>query len=83
MLTGKGDQYWMTKKYESKRQRALEDRTRYDSAELENLDIESYQGTGETDDDNFTVDTYPFPIDKSIRGTREVDLRKVDPRIGD
>ena len=84
MLTGKGDTYWMTNSYQKDRNKALLDRSKFNDAQLALLDItDDTKGTGETDDDNFTVKQFPYPQDTSIRSRKDVDLREVDPRIGD
>lgn len=84
ILTGKGDQYWMTQDYEDKRLKALVDRTKYDGETLHEVDVSSNAslGGGMTDDDTYIIKQFPFPTDQSIRRRKEVDLREVDPTIG-
>lgn len=68
-------------KYARDRQRALEDRTRFDSDELTWLDIGTYDGTGRTNDI-----TYEVPIDptdpRSHPTTKKYDIR-TKPTVGD
>ena len=71
---------FLTKEFEEDRQRALEDRTRYTDAELDTLGITATQGGGETNDDSYEIKTFPFPLAESHD---KIDIRKVDPRIGD
>jgi len=83
MQHGKGSQYWMTKSYEDDRQRGLEDRSKFTTAELEELDITSpSQGGGKTNSDSYEIDQFPFPMDQSIRQRKTIDLREEDPSIG-
>jgi hypothetical protein len=83
MLTGKGDQYWMTKKYQDNRRKAMEDRTKYNDDKLEDLDVleEIDLGGGETDYHTYQIKQFPFPIDQSIKTRKKVNLIDVDPRI--
>jgi len=84
MLHGKGSQYWMTNTYEEKRQKALEDRTKYSDSVLSDLDVltDTTLGGGKTDPDTYQIKQFPFPIDSSIKSKKAVDIRNVDPRIG-
>ena len=77
MLHGKGEQYWLTKTYEEKRNRALEWRFRYDEDTLDDLDISGSQGGGATYDKSFIIKQNPFPT----TGKKDVDIRTI-PRIG-
>ena len=72
----------MTQKYEDDRKKALEDRTKFTDKELENLEIEAYQGTGRTNPDTYIIKQYPYPIDGSIRTRQKVDTRQVVPKLG-
>ena len=85
MLSGKGEQKFLTVSYEEDRNEAMEDRTHYTSDELEELDLltDVAKGGGATDPDNWEVKQFPFPIDQSIRRRKKVDLREVDPAVGD
>ena len=84
MLNGKGDQYWMTKDFEDKRRKALEDRTKYDDDRLSDVDVSSQisLGGGRTDNSSYEIWQFPYPVDQGIRQRKKVDLREVDPRIG-
>lgn len=83
VLSGKGDQYWMTRDYQEKRCRALKDRTKYDWERLHNTDVSSNAalGGGRTNDDNYEIKQFPFPMDQSIRKKKIIDLRD-DPATG-
>jgi hypothetical protein len=85
MLHGKGDQYWMTEEYEKDRRKALKDRSKYSDTQLDKVDLldKPHLGGGRTDPDNWEVWQFPFPMDQSIRRRQKVDIRKVDPAIGD
>ena len=85
MLTGKGNQYWLTNKYEDKRRKAMVDRTKYSDATLDEVDVLDYLelGGGENNPDTFEIKQFPYPIDQSIRSKKTVDIRDVDPKIGD
>ena len=80
VLSGKGSMAFLTQEFEEDRQRALEDRTRFTDAELDTLGITATQGGGETDEDSFEIKTFPYPLDKA---REKIDIREVDPRIGD
>ena len=82
MLHGYGDQKILKKSYLSDRQKALEDRDKYDDETLEDLDISFPDGGGRTNPDTFTISQFPFPVDQSIRQKKSVDLRKVIKKIG-
>lgn len=79
MLHGKGDQYWMTKRYEQKRLKALEWRFRFSDEQLEDYDVEEPLGDGRYYYRVWRRKQMPFPY----RNKKYVDIRKVDPRIGD
>ena len=84
MLYGKGSQYWMTSKFEDKRVKALEDRSKYSDDTLETLELldDDRLGGGNTKDDSYEVKQSPFPLDASISSKKTLDLRDVDPRVG-
>lgn len=83
MLDGRGDQQFLTQKHEKNRRKALLDRTKFSDDELEELEVSFPQGGGMTRDDVYTVDQYLYPMDSTIRKRKSVDLREVDPSIGD
>ena len=85
MLAGKGDQYYLTESYESDRQKALKDRTKYSDTLLDEVDVldDTTLGDGKTNEDSYEIKQFPFPVDGSVRGKKTVDLRKVDPRRGE
>ena len=74
MITGRGSQYWQTKKYQERRCKALLDRTGFTDEELEELDIKPTDGTGRTDPKIYYVN-----VRDATTGTmkaKKVDLRK-------
>ncbi len=83
VLDGKGDQQFLTESYAKDRRKALKDRTKFKAADLENLGITELQGQGMTNADSYTVEQYPYPMDPTIRKKKDVDIRKVDPTIGE
>lgn len=84
MLTGLGEEEWMTNTFQDKRNKIREDRTKYNSSDLERYDCESIDiGGGETDSDNYEIKQYPYPINTTIRPKKKMDIRNYDPRIGD
>jgi hypothetical protein len=83
MLDGKGKQAFLTKKHLKYRQRALKDRTRYNDAKLAELELTPLQGQGMTNSDSYTVKQNPYPMDPTIRKKKDVDIREVDPTIGE
>lgn len=82
-LDGRGDQQILTKKYLKNRQKALKDRTKFDDDELTELEITPLQGQGMTNEDSFIVEQNPYPMDPTIRKKKKVDIRTVDPTIGE
>lgn len=79
------NQFWLTKKYDKKRQKALEDKSKYDDEQLELLDVDPdcpSEGGGRTNDDSYEFKQFPFPMDNSIRKRKKIDLRDVDPSVG-
>lgn len=84
MLTGLGDEEWLTKTYQSNRIKIREDRTKYASSDISRYDCDNIDiGGGSTDDDNFEIKQYPYPINTSIRPKSKLDIRTHDNRIGD
>ena len=90
MLHGKGignysenDQSWMTDKYQKKRVKGLEDREKLSASELLTYEISGAQGGGRTITSTYEVKQFPFPVDTTIRRKKTIDIRKVDPRIGE
>jgi len=83
MLHGKGNQYWMTEKYESKRKKGLKDRTKLTEQEIIDHDIEKHQGRGKTDENTYTIKQFPFPLNQTIRKRQKIDIRKVRPELGE
>jgi hypothetical protein len=73
----------MTEKYETKRQKALEDNSKYDTTTLSDLDITGSQGGGKTDSSSFIIKQYPYPVDQSIKRAMKVNLSHEDPRVGE
>ena len=82
MLNGRGEQNWMTKTFEIKRLKALQDRTLYTDAELTELGLTENQGQGKYDVDTWAVVQNPFPVNTSVRKKIEIDVRKSRPQIG-
>lgn len=81
MLTGLGDEEWLTQSYQDTRNKVREDRTKYDSEDIERYDCESINiGGGETNDKSFEIKQYPYPR-LSPRAT--LDIRLYDDRISD
>ena len=84
MLTGLGDEEWMTSTFQDKRIKIREDRTKYSSDDYTRYDCESVDiGGGDTDGDNFEIKQYPYPINTTVRPKGKLDIRKYDVRIGD
>ena len=84
MLNGKGSQYWLTNEYEDKRKKALEDRTKFSDETLDELDVldDITLGGGKTDSDTYIIQQFPYPLDSSIRGKKNIDIRDADKRVG-
>jgi len=81
MLSGLGDEEWITGKFQTKRIKVKVDRTKYDSDDLERYDCQSINiGGGITDSDTFEIKQYPFPI---VNQRSTLDIREYDKRIGD
>ena len=80
MLTGKGGDKILTKEFSEDRRKALLDRTQFTDAELEYLEIEDWQGRGDTDPDIFIRYQYPFPVDTTAK---KFDIREVKPEYGE
>jgi len=83
MLHGKGSQAFITKSFEKERQKGLEDRDKLSIEEREIYGIVGSLGGGKTDSDTYTIQQFPFPTDTAIRRPQDIDIRKVDPRIGE
>jgi hypothetical protein len=84
MLTGLGDEEWMTKTFQDKRNKIREDRTKYTSDDISRYDCDSIDiGGGDTDNDNFEIKQYPYPINTTVRPKKRLDVRDYDNRIGD
>jgi len=77
------DQGFLTKSYLKKRQKGLLDRTSLTDEELTRYHIADDEGLGRTDLTIYEVDTYPFPIDTSVRKTGKVNLALVKPGQGE
>jgi hypothetical protein len=81
MLTGLGEEEWMTGKFQTKRSKIKVDRTKYSSDDLERYDCQSINnGGGMTESDTFEIKQYPFPI---LNPRSSLDIREYDKRIGD
>ena len=85
MLHGKGDQYWMTNTYEDDRNKVMLDRTKYDNDKLTEVDLldKPQYGGGRTNPDTWEIWQYPFPMDTSIRQRKKVNIKNLDPAVGD
>ena len=81
MLTGLGDEEWMTKSYQDNRNKIRKDRTKYDSTDYSRYDCTSIDiGGGDSDDSSYEIKQYPYPITKT---KYVIDIRTNDSRIGD
>ena len=80
-IHGCGEQYWMTKHYEDKRNLAFEKRSRYDDQTLDELDISFPDGGGETYYRTFDLWVYSFPIKGQKKKIREINVRSL-PNYG-
>jgi len=84
MLSGFGNQQWMKKTYETTRRKIMLDREGYSDEDLEEYECTRIDlGGGMTDSSNYKIKQYPYPIDHKIRSRKTLDIREVDPRIGD
>lgn len=89
VLHGKGianedaDQSFLSKKTLKDKQKGLDDRTKFSEDKLNQLGISKSEGGGRTTSSTYEVYQNPFPIDPSIRRKKKIDVRKVDPRIGE
>jgi len=79
-LSGYGTQRILRISYEKDRQKALEDRTRFTDAELEELEITEDEGRGSTNYRKYQMRQW-IPLDVSIRSRKKIDLRE-RPQIG-
>lgn len=90
MLHGKGignysdgDQSFLMKKWNKDRQKGMEDKSKLDANEISLYEISGSEGGGRTLNSTYEVKQFPFPTDPSIRKKQTVDIRKVDPKIGE
>jgi len=83
MLHGYGSQKFLKKSYLEDRQKALLDRTKFTSDELEDLEIGDREGTGRTDRDNTKIWQFPYPVDTTVRPKSKMNIRDVDPTLGE
>lgn len=81
MLHGRGEQAFLTKKYEKDRRKLLRDSKYATSAELTKYEITGSQGGGMTLETTYELDQFPFPIDQTIRKRKTIDVRKL-PKFG-
>jgi len=73
MLTGKDEEdNFLGKKFEKKRNKGLEDKSKLTSIEVTFYEIEGDEGGGRTNPDTFKIKQHPFPIDSSIRRKKNV-----------
>ena len=79
---GKGGQNFLSKSFSEDRQKALEDKTKYTTSELAELEVTGSEGGGKTNDDTYEFKQYLYPMDTSIRPRKTLDLRDVDSTIG-
>ena len=80
---GKGGQFWQTSVYEDDRKRALEDRSKFTSAELTTLDVAFPSGGGRTDPDNYEIKQQSFKPKGEIRTRKKFDMRDLPILGGD
>jgi len=82
MLSGFGNQEWMTESFEESRQKALKDRTKFTDEELEILELDSdvSLGGGDSYYKSFEIKQFPYPKDTY---REKLDLRINSPKIGD
>ena len=73
----------MTNSYQDDRIKALEDRSKYTDAKLDEVDVldDEALGGGRTDSDSYEFKQFPFPVDTSIRRKKTVSLLD-DPSVG-
>jgi len=84
MLHGKGkDQRFLTESYSEDRNKAITDHTGYTDAELAELEVTLADGGRKTDPETYRIYQFPFPVDQTVRSRKKIDIRKVDPRIGE
>jgi len=75
VIHGHGDQYWMTKDYEDKRNLALEKRSRYDEETLEKLDVAFPQGGGGTYWRTFLIWQHICPTSTKYKKKKQINMR--------
>ena len=84
MLHGYGsDQRFLKVSYEDDRSKALEDRTKYSTEELNEWEIVFPDGGGMTNPESFEMKQFPFPIDSTVRPRKTIYIPAVDPKIGE
>ena len=84
MLSGFGNQALIKESYEDDRRKALKNRSKFTSTELEVLDLDDdvSLGGGMTDEKSYLIDQYPYPQDTAIRSRLKMDLRIRNPKVG-
>ena len=90
MLHGKGvgnytenDQRILTASYEEGRKRGMYDKDLLTTAERNFYEISGNEGGGMTNYHTYEMKQFPFPTDPKIRNKRIIDIRAVDPSIGE
>lgn len=82
VLTGKGDERILSKKFESKRRRGLLDSDNIDSSLHDWYQISGNQGGGLTNPDTYERKQNPYPVKGAgIRQKKTIDIRDI-PWIG-
>jgi len=83
ILHGKGNQAFFTDSFETKRRKGLEDKNKLTDEEKSIYEISGSDGGGRTNPSTYEIKQFPFPVNPTIRKRKTVDIRKVDPRIGE
>jgi len=83
MLHGYGNQKFLKKSYLEDRRKALLDRSKYNEEDLEELEIIEDEGSGRTNPTNTIIKQFPYPVDSTVRSKQKVDIRKIDPTLGE
>ena len=83
MLHGKGKQRYISKSYEEDRKKGLSDRTKIDSSLHDWYGINVGDGGGRTDINEPRIKQFPFPTDPSIKSRKRLNIRKIDPKLGE
>ena len=79
---GKGDDKFLSKKFEEKRRRGLEDKEKIDSSLRSWYGISGNLGGGLTDSDTYERKQNPYPVKgEGIRSKKTIDIRDL-PWIG-